>query len=96
MRTLKRNIILSVLLNVGEICKDVFGATKSKRHGTSNKLVFDPKKIERLGKIYDISLEVKVKENGEDGDNGIDVGLDKHLRKGIESEETTISNDQIR
>ena len=27
--------------------------------GKSNKLVFDPKKIERLGKIYDISLEVK-------------------------------------
>lgn len=80
---------------IGEICKDVFGATKSKRHGTSNKLVFDPKKIERLGKIYDLSLEVKVKENGEDGDDGIDAGLDRHLREGIESEETTISHELI-
>ena len=48
MRTLKRNTILSVLLNVGEICKDVFGATKSKRHGTLNKLVFDPKEDRKV------------------------------------------------
>jgi hypothetical protein len=79
---------------IGEICKDVFGATKSKRHGTSNKLVFDPKKIERLGKIYDISLEVKVKENGEDGEDGIDVGLDKHLKPESDTSDSTLSREK--
>ncbi len=77
-----------------EVYKDVFGATKSKRHGSSNKLVFDLKKLERLGKIYDISLEVKVKENGEDGDDGIDVGLLRHFRTGTHGEETTTSDQE--
>lgn len=77
-----------------ETCKDVFGAIKSKRHGSSNKLVFDLKKLERLGKIYDLSLDVKVKENGEDGDDGIDVGLDKHLKQQSDSKESTLSKEQ--
>lgn len=79
---------------ISEICKDVFGATKSKRHGTSNKLVFDPKKIERLGKVYDIDLEVKVKENGEDGDDGIDVGLDRHLKAQTGNTNSTIVQEE--
>jgi len=77
-----------------ETCKDVFGATKSKHHGTSNKLVFDLNKLNRLGKIYDISLDVKVKENGEDGEDGIDVGLDKHLKPQSETTDYILSQEQ--
>lgn len=53
------------------------------------------KKVERLGKMYDISLEVKVKENGDDGYDGIGVGLDKHLAKDRESEESILSHEEI-
>ena len=45
-------------------------------------------------KIYDISLEVKVKESGEDGDDGIDVGLDKHLKQQSESSDSTFSREK--
>jgi hypothetical protein len=34
---------------VSQILIDVFGATKPKRHGSSNKLIFDPEKMKRLG-----------------------------------------------
>lgn len=53
------------------------------------------KKLERLGKIYDTSVEVNVKENGEDGDDGVDIGLDKHLPKETDSEDSMISNEEI-
>src|SRR5207248_219361 len=39
--------------SIVQILRDVFGATKSKRHGDGRKLVFDLKKLGRLGKIYD-------------------------------------------
>jgi hypothetical protein len=67
-----------------ETCKDVFGAVKSKHHGSSRKLLFDKRKLDRLGKIYELELNVKVKENGTDGTDGTDVGLDKHLVQGVE------------
>ena len=52
--------------------------------------MFDKSKLNRIGKIYDLSIEVKVtdisssnsiqeKRIGEDGYDGEDVGLDKHL-----------------
>jgi hypothetical protein len=87
---------------ITQILKDVFGATKSKRHGDTNKLVFDKGKLERLGKIYELSIEVKVtdKDNGNaidgiDGIDGILVGLDKHLTGQSQNEENIKSNDQI-
>ncbi len=62
-----------------EMCKDVFGAVKSKHHGSSRKLLFDKKKMDRLANIYELDLEINVKENGTDGHVGTDIGLDKHL-----------------
>ena len=38
---------------------EVFGAERS-RDKTSRKLVFDPSKLDRLGKIYDLDVEVKL------------------------------------
>ena len=78
-----------------ETCKDVFGAVKSKHHGSSRKLLFDKRKLDRLGKIYELDLEVKVKENGTDGTDGTDIGLDKHLDQGSESVETTKFNEVV-
>jgi len=66
-----------------QILKEVFGATKPSHHGSSSKLVFDPSKLAKLGKIYDIKLEVEVKESGDDGEDGDGsgkVGLDKHMQ----------------
>jgi hypothetical protein len=73
---------------ITQILKEVFGAKPPKRHGNSNRLIFDIDKLKRLGKIYDLSVEVKVATSdtkiedekfGEDGMDGTDVGLDKHL-----------------
>lgn len=62
------------------ICKDVFGAVKLSHHGDSNKFVFEKKKLERLGKIYDLSLEIKVSEGeNENGEDGEDLGIGRYL-----------------
>ncbi len=76
-----------------QILKDVFGATKSKRHGEGRKYVFDLKKLERLGKIYDLSIDIQVDqedENGTHGTHGTLIGLDRHL--GEETSEEEIVN----
>ena len=65
-----------------QILKDVFGATKSKRHGDGRKLVFDVNKLERLGKIYDLSIDIQVDqedEHGTHGTHGTLIGLDRHI-----------------
>jgi hypothetical protein len=62
-----------------QILKDVFGATKSKRHGDGRKLVFDVNKLERLGKIYDLSIDIQVGHEDENGTHGTLVGLDRHI-----------------
>lgn len=71
---------------ITQILKDVFGAKPSKRHGESSRLIFDKAKLARIGKLYDLSIEVKVvavdnshSKSGEDGYDGVDVGLDKHI-----------------
>ena len=43
-----------------QILKDIFGAKKSKRHGEGRKLEFDNDKLEKLGKIYDLDINVEV------------------------------------
>ena len=55
---------------------DVFGAERS-RDKTSRKLVFDPSKLDRLGKIYDLEVEVKLVTHMT---HMTHVGLDKHLQ----------------
>lgn len=78
-----------------EICKDVFGATKSKRHGSARKLLFDKRKLDRLAKIYELDLEIKVKENGTDETDGTHVGLDKHLIQESNTTGTAVNDEQI-
>jgi hypothetical protein len=80
---------------ITQILKEIFGAKPAKRHGNSSILIFDKNKLERTGKLYDLSLEVKVvttSNNGEDGYDGVDVGLDKHLIGSKSSEENTKSS----
>jgi hypothetical protein len=77
-----------------QILKDVFGAFKSKRHGDGRKLVFDLKKLERLGKIYDLSLDIQVvgdNKNGTLGMLGTLIRLDSHFGEGT-SEEEIVNN----
>jgi hypothetical protein len=75
---------------ITQTLKDVFGAKPSKRHGSNRSLIFDKSKLERIGKIYDLSIEVKVTDKielregkegniGTHGTLGTDVGLDKCL-----------------
>jgi hypothetical protein len=80
---------------ITQILKEVFGAKPSKRHGNGSKLIFDKAKLERIGKMYDLSVEVKVvttNNDGEDGYDGVDVGLDKHLIEHKSNEENTKSS----
>jgi hypothetical protein len=55
--------------------KDVFGAERS-RDKKSRRLIFDPSKLERLSKIYDLSIEVQVVTHMTLVTH---VGLDRHL-----------------
>jgi hypothetical protein len=48
-----------------QILKDIFGAKKSKRHGEGRKLEFDEVKLEKLGKIYDLDINVEVSKKDE-------------------------------
>lgn len=45
--------------------KDVFGATKSRRHDQSRKLIFDGTKLEKLGRIYELAIDVQVIDGNE-------------------------------
>jgi hypothetical protein len=69
-----------------QILKDVFGAAKSKRHGEGRKYVFDLKKLERLGKIYDLSIDIQVVNepgNGTHRTHGTLIGLDRHIAEEV-------------
>jgi hypothetical protein len=48
-----------------QILKDIFGANKSKRHGEGRNLEFDNDKLEKLGKIYDLDINVEVNKQEE-------------------------------
>jgi hypothetical protein len=59
----------------------IFGAKVKKTHG-KKALVFDISKLKRLGKIYDLSTEVRViegEEKGDDGDVGDDIGIGRYI-----------------
>jgi hypothetical protein len=70
--------------------KDVFGAERS-RDKTSRKLAFDRSKIERLAKIYELSVEVKVVTHMT---HMTHVGLDKHIEERSEDEKIVISKQE--
>jgi hypothetical protein len=71
--------------------KDVFKAKPPKRHGNARSLVFDLTILDKLGKVYDLDVNVQVKrkigsnenENGTHGTHGTlygdGIGLDKHI-----------------
>ena len=67
--------------------KEVFQAAPPKFHSNSRKLIFSQKIIDRMAEVYDIDVEVMVKE-GEDADaaalrthrtDRTHVGLDRHI-----------------
>ena len=67
---------------ITEICKDVFGAEKSKKGLV--KWTFDQSKFKRIGKIYNLPAEIKIKtgndanvDDVDDVDDVGDIGLDK-------------------
>jgi hypothetical protein len=70
--------------------KDVFGAERS-RDKKSRKIIFEPSKLQRLSKIYDLSVEVQVVTHMT---HVTHVGLDKHLEEQNEGEEIAISNQE--
>jgi hypothetical protein len=67
---------------ITQIMKDVFGANPSKRHDEGGrKLVFDLSKLDRIGKIYDMTVEIEVTSKDKDRTHRTHrtlVGLDKH------------------
>jgi hypothetical protein len=62
-----------------EILMQVFGASPSQSRREKRKLVFNMSKLERLGKVYDLSIEIKVGQYVTDVTHVTDIGLDKHL-----------------
>ena len=83
---------------ITEICMEIFGAEKSKRHGKSRSLIFNLDKLEKMGKSYDLSPDVNITnedENGTHGTHGTYVGLDKHFNETESSEESDDSTDKI-
>jgi len=79
-----------------EILMQVFGASPSHNRREKRKLVFNMAKLERLGKVYDLLIEVKVGQSVTDVTDVTHIGLDKHLREqppGIETQEIGHKND---
>jgi hypothetical protein len=74
-----------------QILKDVFKAKPSKRHGNARSWVFDLKILDKLSRVYDLDVDVKVQRkslsvNNENGTHrthrtlsGDGIGLDKHI-----------------
>jgi hypothetical protein len=69
---------------------EVFGAERS-RDKTSRKLVFDPSKLDRLAKIYDMDKEVKLVTHMTDMTH---VGLDRHLQEQSVDKEIKVSQQE--
>jgi hypothetical protein len=69
---------------------EIFGAERS-RDKTSRKLVFDPSKLDRLAKIYDLDVEVKLVTHVT---HMTHMGLDKHLQEQSGEKENSISEQE--
>ena len=63
-----------------EIFMQVFGAQRSLNRREKRKLLFDMDKLQRLGKVYNLSMEIKVGPSMTDVTDVTDIGLDKHLK----------------
>jgi uncharacterized protein YdhG (YjbR/CyaY superfamily) len=77
---------------ITETLIQVFGAKPTKRH-SGRTLVFDQTKLQRLSRIYDLSIDVKVgpPQGVADVADVAHVGLDKHLQEQNEDKEIAIS-----
>ena len=62
-----------------EIFMQVFGAKRSLNRREKRKLLFDMDKLQRLGKVYNLSMEIKVGPSVTDVTDVTDIGLDRHL-----------------
>jgi hypothetical protein len=71
-----------------KLLKDVFKAKPPKRHGNARSLVFDQKILDKLGQVYDLDINVKVKKKEENTKgthethgalSGNRIGLYKHI-----------------
>jgi hypothetical protein len=76
---------------VTQTLEHVFGAKNRKTGGTKH-LVFNTAKLERLGKVYDLSVQVEVLTEDETGsrsrdvrDDREDIDADKNSPKGLEA-----------
>ena len=68
---------------------EVFGASRSKRHGGTRKLVFHPSKLEKLARMYHLNVKIEVMVSGTHGTHGTLVGLDRHLEERSNAQEST-------
>ena len=64
-----------------EVLMQVFGARPSQNRREKRKLVFYMDKLERLGRVYDLSVEIKVGQSVTDATDVTGIGLDRHLRE---------------
>jgi hypothetical protein len=90
-----------------QILKDVFKAKSPKRHGNARSLVFDLKILNKLSRVYDLDVDVKVQRkslaNNENGTHrthgtlsGDEIGLDKHILDiGVEAIDDEKFNENI-
>jgi hypothetical protein len=78
---------------ITETLVQVFGAKPTKRH-LGRTLIFDQNKLQRLSRIYNLSIDVKVGTLAADVAEVADVahvGLDKHIQEQYEDKENAIS-----
>jgi hypothetical protein len=68
---------------ITEILKQIFKAKPPKRHGNARSLVFDLTILEKLSKVYDLDVNIKVEKIDGNGTLGThyqnNIGLYKHL-----------------
>ena len=74
---------------VTQTLEHVFGAKNKKTEGTKH-LVFNTAKLQRLGKVYDLSIQVEVVTREESKSRDVrddreDIGADKDSSKGLEA-----------
>jgi len=74
---------------ITEILMDVFGGVKPKSHKHARSLIFNQDKLEKLGRNYDLEVDIQVIEaGGTHRTHGTLVGLDKHILEGPINEES--------
>lgn len=68
---------------LNQTLKDVFGAKPLKRHANSRGLVFDTHILDKMSRVYDVDVNVKVREEGVNdgtlGTLGTHMGLNRYL-----------------